>query len=462
MERIILDLKNTNYEKIITYILIIIIGVTPLLYFPYVDKADLYPTGENQYELIGYDNIYKPKINAVYYLVLLLSIIILIKQIKNKRELKTDINNLSIFMFITFAFLSTFLSNYYYQSLYGRPFRWEGLITYISYVIIFVSTGYFITKINNFKKIIRYLFYSGILVSLYGLIQFYGLDFIKRDPLRVNWTRSFSTLGNPNFAASYIAIVLSLSLVLYVFCKKKKDLYKYGFFSSLFFAFLIATSTRSALVGFFVSTIIFVAFFYRYIKNNFKKVIIIILVFFIIFGLIDFQQQLYYSRRVLSLFTDIQILATSDDDTEVERIGSYRMVIYKHSIPLLIKNPIFGSGPDTFDKVFPHEEYNELRSSSKKRIVDKAHNEYLQIGVTLGLPALFFYLLLLGNVYKKGYSVLNSMKNKITKLRTYHTAVFFAVISYTFTALFNISVVSVAPVFWAILGLNIAISKMEE
>jgi len=57
---------------------------------------------------------------------------------------------------------------------------------------------------------------------------------------------------------------------------------------------------------------------------------------------------------------------------------------------------------------------------------------------------------------------LKRLKRKMDDLNIYHTALFMAVLSYTVTALFNISVVPVAPVFWAILGLNIAISKMED
>jgi putative inorganic carbon (HCO3(-)) transporter len=457
-----LKLKGANYDKIIIYILITIIAVTPLIYFPYVEKGDLYPTGDNSFQLIRYDNIYKPKIYTIYYLSLLLAVIILLKQYFDKKELKTDLTNISIFMFLFFTMLSTFFSDYYYQSLYGRPFRWEGLITYISYVLIFITAGYFINNFQKVKKILRCLFISGSIISIYGLIQFYGFDFIKRDPLRVNWSRSFSTLGNPNFAASYIAIVLSLSLVLYVFSKKRKNLYKYGFYSSIFFAFLITTSTRSALVGFFVSTVVFIFTFHKYLRKNFKKIITIILIFILIFGIIDFGQRMYYSRRVLSLFMDIQTLAISDDDTEVEKIGSNRFVIYKYSFPLLVKNPVLGSGPDTFDKVFPHDKYNALSDSSVKRTVDKAHNEYLQIGVTLGLPALFFYLLILFDIYKKGINSLKQLKRKINEIEIYHTALFMAVLSYTVTALFNISVVPVAPVFWAILGLNIAVSKVED
>ena len=91
--------RNIEYNKLIVFVLIIIISVTPLLYFPYINKADLYPTGNNKYQIIGYDNIYKPKIYTIYYLILLLSIVIILKQIFKKKDLNTDINNISIFMF---------------------------------------------------------------------------------------------------------------------------------------------------------------------------------------------------------------------------------------------------------------------------------------------------------------------------------------------------------------------------
>ena len=328
-------------------------------------------------------------------------------------------------------------------------------------MLIFIAAGYFIEKRKFLKSVIKYLFISASILSVYGLLQFYGLDFIKRGPIRENWHRAFATFGNPNFAASYIAIVLSLSLVLYIYSQKKQQLYKYGFFSSLFFAFLVATSTRSALVGFLVSIPIFVLYSYDFLRKNLKRLIIIVLIFIIILGIIDFHQELYYTKRVISLFVEVKTLTDVEQGQADINVGSGRLAIYRYSFPLLFKNPIFGSGPDTFDIVFPHIKYSMSRNSEKFIIVDKAHNEYLQIGITLGLPALFFYLLLLANIYKNGFKALQRLKDGARELNVYHTALFMAVVTYTVTALFNISVVSVAPIFWAVLGLNIAASKME-
>ncbi|MBS3811992.1 MAG: O-antigen ligase family protein [Halanaerobiales bacterium] len=457
-----MNLKSQNYEKLISLILIVIVTVTPLLYFPYFEKGEPYRIDFDKTVLLRYDNIYKPKIYTTYYLVVLLVIILGLKIRYKKKSIKPDINNISVTLFFLFTILSTFFSNHFFRSIYGKPFRWEGLITYISYVLIFITAGYFIAKRKFLKSIIKYLFISASILSVYGLLQFYGLDFIKRGPIRENWQRAFATFGNPNFAASYVAIVLSLSLVLYIYNGNKIRMYIYGLISSLFFAFLIATSTRSALVGFFVSTIIFIAFFYRFLRNNIKKVLIITLIFIIIFFILDSDQQYYYSDRIFEMFRDVKTITVSEEQNAIERAGTLRFVLYKYSIPLLFEKPILGSGPDTFDYRFPHREYNKLMQDGSLYLVDKAHNEYLQIGITLGLPALLFYLLLLANIYKNGFKALKRLKNQVSELNIYHTALFMAVITYTVTALFNISVVSVAPIFWAVLGLNVAVYRMRE
>ena len=83
-------------------------------------------------------------------------------------------------------------------------------------------------------------------------------------------------------------------------------------------------------------------------------------------------------------------------------------------------------------------------------MVDKAHNEYLQIAVTIGIPALLVYLLLLFSVYRKAFQALN----EATKQQKYILFTLLAVITgYLVQANFNISVVSVAPILWMFLGI---------
>ena len=79
------------------------------------------------------------------------------------------------------------------------------------------------------------------------------------------------------------------------------------------------------------------------------------------------------------------------------------------------------------------------------QFIDKAHNEYLQIAATIGIPAMIVYLAFLAQI-------LSSQKKKIFKDNATFILVI-PIISYIVQAFFNISTIGVAPIFWALLGL---------
>ena len=89
-------------------------------------------------------------------------------------------------------------------------------------------------------------------------------------------------------------------------------------------------------------------------------------------------------------------------------------------------------------------EKKQKKIFNKKSIVDKAHNEYLQIAVTIGIPALLTYLTLIGIILFKSV--------RLSKSASFLIPLNIALISYLIQAFFNISVVSVAPLYWALLG----------
>ena len=157
--------------------------------------------------------------------------------------------------------------------------------------------------------------------------------------------------------------------------------------------------------------------------------------------------------RFISIFDDLHNLSSAEEDV-IDRVGTYRIFIYRNSLPLIMENPYLGVGPDNFAEIFPQEKYREL-TGTKNRVVDKAHSEYIQLGVTAGIPALVIYLfLLLYVLYNLKPQVLRNIDlEKISgKKKFIKTSLFFAVLAYSLQAALNISVVTVAPIFWTILG----------
>lgn len=123
----------------------------------------------------------------------------------------------------------------------------------------------------------------------------------------------------------------------------------------------------------------------------------------------------------------------------------------------IFDRPFLGSGPDTFDKVFKmSREEASYHFGSPAIFVDKAHNEYLQIAVTLGFPALIFYVSFLFMIIIKSVKIILCCKNNTITL-----CIFAGFLAYIIQAFFNISVVSVAPVYWSVTGLLIMSNKRQ-
>ena len=76
--------------------------------------------------------------------------------------------------------------------------------------------------------------------------------------------------------------------------------------------------------------------------------------------------------------------------------------------------------------------------------VDKAHNEYLHIAVTTGIPSLIVYCLFITQILWQSLP-------KVRKNCLYLPYIA-SVLGYLCQAFFNISVVSVAYIFWVFLG----------
>lgn len=138
-----------------------------------------------------------------------------------------------------------------------------------------------------------------------------------------------------------------------------------------------------------------------------------------------------------------------------------RGYIWSRSIPVALKHFIIGSGPDTFAFEFPQNDIFEKIKvlGNPYIIVDKPHSIYLQSAINTGcisliaLLALFFYY-----IYNSFKSILT--KNNSGFAFAVKIAVLTGVCGYLVAGLATDSVVSVAPVFWVLLGTGYAANKL--
>lgn len=147
-----------------------------------------------------------------------------------------------------------------------------------------------------------------------------------------------------------------------------------------------------------------------------------------------------------------------------EKLGSARGYIWSRSLPLVKNTFILGTGPDTFAFDFPQNDLigKYYAYNTPNMVVDKAHNLYLQIAINYGVIALLGFLAMM-IIYivdsiklyalKESYEDRSKMLGAITCL---------GVIGYLFSGMFNDSVVSVAPIFWIIFGVGVALNFINR
>lgn len=149
-----------------------------------------------------------------------------------------------------------------------------------------------------------------------------------------------------------------------------------------------------------------------------------------------------------------------------EKIGSGRGYIWSRSLPLLKNTFIKGYGPDTFFMDFPQGDLLAKWYTYETPVmtVDKAHNWYLQTAVNQGLISVFALILMLFSYIFDSFR-LYALKSEYRKIEIVGAAISIAVAGYMGAGMFNDSVLSVAPIFWALFGtgvaINVNVSKMR-
>ncbi|SKA81650.1 putative inorganic carbon (hco3(-)) transporter [Caloramator quimbayensis] len=413
-------------KKIFNIFIICIICIVPLIITP--NRLDYY---------------YQAKSYLIYALCLFTSIPFLFEF--NKDYFSNKAIYYTIFVYIFILALSTIFSVNISQSIFGKIYRYEGFLTLICYLIIFIiaSSKYIFSKVH-----LVYLFLSATVISIYGILQYFGYNIVKVDPIRSKWVKYvYSTIGNPNFLGSYLVLILPISI--YCFIKSNKILNL--LITCLLYTTLLLTNTRSAWIGFALSFLLLVIFSIKN-KKDLKSLIFILLIIFSITLLINSYKNNALIKRFDSIVSDAK--NASIDSTKSEYSGSTRIFIWKRTLKLIQNSPIIGYGPDTFDIVFMKNYKKDVNRLIGNIIIDKAHNEYLQIAYASGIPALITYLLFLI------FAIIDAIKNINKNILI--IPLLCSISGYLIQSFFNISVVSVAPVFWAFLGILCKFSKVKE
>jgi hypothetical protein len=144
-----------------------------------------------------------------------------------------------------------------------------------------------------------------------------------------------------------------------------------------------------------------------------------------------------------------------------ETIASSRGYIWSRSIPMLKDTILIGHGPDSYAMVFPQNDYVGKMNAfnNETMIVDKPHNMYIQIGINTGLVSLIA-LIVLCLMYFIDSMKLYFKRDIVTFLDHIGIGSVVGMVSYLGAGFFNDQVISVAPLFYVLIGIGIAVNDI--
>ena len=290
-----------------------------------------------------------------------------------------------LILFISSLLVSALYSSQKYVAFFGDTQRKNGFIQYFCLALIFIGVVLNIKKIHS-KQIYATSLVIGLILSFYGFMQHIGKDFIS-------WNNPYNsvilTVGNPNFAAALMSILLVLNFTA-LFDKSIKKAFRFmhllTYLSLL--VIIIFSDARQGLVagacGIAILTTLIV-------HNKQKKLGVALAIFGLLFGVVAILGMLQKGPLASVLY---------------KGSVSIRGYYWRAAVEMFKHHPIFGVGIDSYGLYF--KQYREPQYSLNYGFTitsTNAHNTFLQFfatgGFIVGITYLIFILSILVIALKK-------------------------------------------------------------
>lgn len=419
-----MDKKLINYCNKATYaMLIILVFLVPLAFDCYLD-----------------DTFDLPKVTLLRLGTALLLAIWLMKMlIQRKISWRYSPLYLPIAAFLLVTGVATLNSIDPYTSLMGNyRFYFGGFLTLLCGIIVYLIASQELNERVG-EWIVAFMLSAGAIVAVYGVCQYFGIEFFRRIPL-VEKGRVWSTMGNPIYLGGFLVMLIPLAMSRFQESKGIKRVVVAGLILLLESCLLI-TLSRSAWVGIFFAIIFWV--FMIGPKEILKERKAWGLMFFaaaILLTVFMMPKRVGHSR--------VAARAASIVDTK-EAGNRSRIENWKSALKMIEEQPILGSGPDTFGLLFPRYKTREyMLAIGRGMTAENAHNEFLQIGATTGILGLGIYLWLLLTIFYRGLVLVRGAKR-----RTYLAGILAGLLALLIQNQFNFGPMTVFVYFWIFLAM---------
>ncbi len=441
-------------DKILFYLLVITIFTIPI-YF----------------NIVSYDQFEMPKLTLLRILTSVMLGIWLIKTLElGKFSFTPTPLDLPMFLWVILNIITTFHSVSPSISFRGEYENFAGSLSNINYVAIY----YIATQNLKGKKqffVLNWAFlFSGLIITVYAIAQYFGYDIIKWNDTSVIKGRFFATMGNPNFLGALIIMVIPVTISFFLILlknqKKNFAMLLVVLFVLLYMA-LIGTQSRGPFLGFVFAFLSFISYGlyvgYKDIVKTSEETHISV---FLVLRTLVKKFQVWIVGLLVVIILSVALSLTIGKDASFRLLNSIvhvknslqisRLHIWIPAFKVIKAHPFLGTGVDTFKTVFPAYEGTNFAQIDGANVSSRtAHNELLNIPSTMGLSSLGIYLLLIVAYIKLWADGFRRIKEYDLKILSF--GMFAAFIAYFIQNIFSFGVAAINTAFYLFMGIHAVI-----
>jgi len=379
-------------------------------------------------------------------------------------------------LFLSVNLISSVNSINKYTSFFGYYTRFDdGLVSLICFAVlfyVFVKTQFEKSKGGRspacMYRYIDTLIISGVFVSIYAIAQHFGID--KDYWVQNSAARAFSTLGQPNWLAAFLAAIIPISIAQMINQKEKGRKIAFLVTPIVTFAGFWFTYSLSGILGLAGGLLVLGIFALKSeeIKNtmSLNKYPLVILVVSYILIIIIFPGMFLTrlkdtGKGIKEKLSYVAYAAEENLEAGPGNTANIRLTLWKSTLSLIKSKPLFGSGPENFAYAFLPNRTKELNQTTEwSFLYNKAHNEYLNLAACTGIVGVLTYLYLLFWLGK--IQVEKLLNEKDNRLKIIRAGIFSGWLTILITNFFGFSVVNTNLLLFLLPAIAFSYGKENE
>ena len=259
--------------------------------------------------------------------------------------------------------------------IWGLPGRANGILFFELLFLLVLVLSLLRIEESYFARFLKWYLITSSIITIYGVIQLIGIDPIK------SWNNKysllFSTLGNPNFAASYIGI---FGVIILLQISRYQGFLRLGIIL-MFILAIVATFGAQSIQGPLVFGLGSMVIVFTEIKKKYSRKVLV------------FCSMLAISM-ILILITSFLGHGPLGARFEQETL-KLRLTYWKIAVSVANHFPLTGIGPDSYIEGFRLYRPEELVYQNSDVVADSAHNVILNFLACYGYPVFIIYLIII-------------------------------------------------------------------